>query len=69
MFNKEFFKNPGHTPRLSSIAVEDLLRIHSGENGAHSSGEVIDLHRPLLVPGVLREPRRHPTEVHPDPQL
>jgi hypothetical protein len=48
-----------------ATATEDVLHVHGG----HASSEVTDQLHPLLLPGMVREPRLHPTEVLAGAQL
>ena len=57
-FSLNIIKDPENTLGLLATIVEDLLHIHGGNNIVYSSSEVTNLSRPLLLPGVLREPRR-----------
>ena len=49
--------------------MENLFHIHGSNDGICSSGAIIDQLHSLSWLDVLWEPRRHPTEVHPSPQL
>ena len=65
----KIFEDPWYILELLASIVEDILHIHGGNNDIRSSSKVINQRRPLLLPDMLWEPRNHPSEVHPGPQL
>lgn len=43
--------------------MKDVLHIHGGHDGSCGSSKIADQLRPFCLPGVIREPGRHLTEV------
>jgi hypothetical protein len=62
-------KNLEHTSGLLAITVDDLLYIHGNDDSICGRDKIVNQLSPLFQPNMLREPRHHPTKVHPGPQL
>jgi hypothetical protein len=56
-------KDPRYNLRTLTIAMKDVLHIHRGHDDSYNSGKITDQLRPFCLPGVIREPGCHLTEV------
>ena len=52
-----------YNPRSLATAMKDVFHVYGGHDSGRGGGKVTDQLRPLCLPSMVQEPRRHLMEV------